>query len=74
MAVTSDEGVTRRYGGGGREVMVVEEVSLDDRTRAKRKQSGCYVVEEVEGGSGIGRSGSLFGFGFRVLLLGLFKL
>ena len=35
MAVTSDEGVTRRYGGGGREVMVLEEVSLDDRTRAE---------------------------------------
>ena len=59
----------KRGHGGGRGV------ALDDRMmRAKRKQSGCYVVEEVEGGSGIGRSGSLFGFGFRVLLLGLFKL
>ena len=64
MAVTSDEGVTRRYGGGGREVMVVEEVSLEDidRTRAEVEVD----VAEVEGGSGIGAdllcSGSDFGF------------
>ena len=68
MAVTSDEGVTRRYGGGGREVMVMEKVSLDDRTRAEAEAKLVDVMLwkkwKVEVGSDGADlcSGSDFGF------------
>ena len=44
----------KRGHGGGRGV------ALDDRMRAKRKQSGCYGVEEVEGGGGWDRTEQIF--------------
>ena len=77
MPVTFDEEVTASiwwWRKSGREVMVVEEVSLEDIDRARAEVE--VDVAEVEGGSGKwDPSGSaLFGFGFRILLLGLLKL
>ena len=67
MPVTFDEEVTASiwwWRKSGREVMVVEEVSLEDIDRARAEVE--VDVAEVEGGSGIRAdllcSGSDFGF------------